>query len=88
MFREMIRGRYDCTPAFFLKSQTRRFGNCFGDLNSEEAVSHAGATGCFLVLNPKYDLVAVILTNGRRTIQLDDANYSRIINLLMSRFAK
>ncbi len=88
MFREMTRGRYDRSPAFFLKSQTRRFGRCFGDLNSEAAVGHAGATGCFMVLDPKYDLVVVILTNGSRTIQLDDANYSRIINLLMSWFAK
>ncbi|MFV0416333.1 MAG: serine hydrolase domain-containing protein, partial [Chthoniobacterales bacterium] len=88
MFREMTAGRYDRTPAFFLKSQTRRFGRCFGDLNSEEAAGHAGASGCFLMLDPKYDVIIVILTNGSQTIQQDDANYSRIINLLMARFAK
>ncbi len=86
MFREHTRGRYDRTPAFFRKSQTRRFGRYFGDLNSEEAVGHAGASGCFLLLDPKYDAILVILTNGSRTIQLSDENFARINNLLMGSF--
>jgi CubicO group peptidase (beta-lactamase class C family) len=88
MFREMTRGRYDRTTAFFLKSQTRRFGRYFGDLNSPEAAGHAGATGCFLLLDPKYDLSIVILTNGSKTIQAEDENFVRINNLLMGQFAK
>jgi CubicO group peptidase (beta-lactamase class C family) len=88
MFREHTRGRYDRTPAFFLKSETRVFGRYFGDLNSMESVGHAGASGCFLLLDPKYDLSIVILTNGSNTIQSDDANFIRINNLLMGQFAK
>ena len=86
MFREHTRGRYDRTPAFFRKSQTRRFGRYFGDLNSPEAVGHAGAGGCFFLLDPQYDTVLIILTNGSHTIQLCDENFSKINNLLMGNF--
>lgn len=89
MFREVTRGRYDRTPAFFRKSQTRRFGRLFGDLSSEEAVGHAGATGCFLLIDLRYDVSMVFLSSDSNLeFRSEDANYSRIFNLLMSRFAK
>lgn len=88
LFREVTRGRYDRTPAFFRKSQTRRFGRLFGDLSSEEAVGHAGATGCFLLIDPQYDLSMVFLSSDSNLdFRSEDANYSRIFNLLMARFA-
>ncbi len=87
MFREHTRGRYDRTPVFFLKSQTRRFGRYFGDLNSPETAGHAGSSGCFLLLDPKYDVSIVILTNGSKTIQASDENFNRINNLLMGQFS-
>lgn len=86
MFREHTHGRYDRTLAFFRKSQTRRFGRYFGDLNSPEAVGHAGASGCFFLLDPQYDTILIILTNGSHTIQLCDENFSKINNLLMGNF--
>lgn len=88
MFREHTRGRYDRTPVFFIKSQTRRFSRYFGDLNSEESVGHAGSSGCFLLLDPKYDVSIVILTNGSNTIQNCDENFARINNLLMGKFVR
>ena len=88
MFREITAGRFDRTPAFFLKSQTRVFGGYYGDLNAENALGHAGATGCFLLLDPTYDLSIVILSNGSKTIQKDDANFVKINNLMMGQFAK
>lgn len=88
MFRDVTRGRYDRTPVFFLKSQIRRFGRYFGDLNSMETAGHAGSTGCFLLLDPKYDLSIVILTNGSNTIQAEDENFARINNLLIGHFTE
>lgn len=88
IFRDVTRGRYDRTPAFFGKSQTRRFSRLFGDLSSEEAVGHAGATGCFLLIDPQYDLSMVFLSSDSNPdFRSEDANYSRIFNLLMARFA-
>lgn len=88
MFREHTAGRYDRTPVFFLKSQTRSFGNYYADLNSPETAGHAGSTGCFLLLDPKNDLAIAFLTNGSKSIQADDANFIKINNMLMGRFAK
>lgn len=88
LFREYTNGRYDRSVAFFLKSQTRRFGRYFGDLNSPESAGHAGATGCFLLLDPTYDLSIVILTNGFRTFPTIDENFNRLNSLLIGQFTK
>lgn len=88
MLREMTCGRYDRTPAFFKKSQSRRFGRYFGDLNSEEAVGHAGATGCFFCIDPEYDLAMVFLSaDSNGGWRGSDENFVRVCNVLMGRFA-
>jgi len=88
MFREVTRGRYDRTPAFFKKSQSRRFGRYFGDLNSEEAVGHAGATGCFFCIDPEYDLAMVFLSaDSNGEWKGSDESFARVCNVLMGCFA-
>ena len=73
------------TCAFFVKSGRPGFSQYFADLNSMRAVGHAGATGCYLLLDPGYDTVQVILTGSTTNeIQRDDTNFSRLNAVMLA----
>ena len=63
LFRRCLKPEFNRTPAFFAKSGYIGFGQYFADVNTMEAVGHAGATGCFFLIDPGLDAVEVVLTN-------------------------
>ncbi|MGN0833335.1 MAG: serine hydrolase domain-containing protein [Kiritimatiellia bacterium] len=76
------------TCAFFVKSGQPGFSQYFADLNSMRAVGHAGATGCYLLIDPDYDAVQVILTNSETNeIQRKDTNFSRLNAVMLANLA-
>lgn len=76
------------TCAFFVKSGRPGFSQYFADLNSMQAVGHAGATGCYLLIDPGYDTVQVILTGSEANeIQRDDTNFSRLNAVMLANLA-
>ena len=90
LFRRCLKPEFNRTPAFFAKSGYIGFGQYFADVNTMEAVGHAGATGCFLLIDPGLDAVEVVLTN--RLSENDtrfsscDANFSRIFSIMATHF--
>ena len=90
LFRRCLKPEFNRTPAFFIKSGYVGFGQYFGEVNTMEAVGHAGATGCFLLIDPGLDAVEVILTN--RLDEKDthfsscDGNFARIFSILATHF--
>ena len=90
LFRRCLKPEFNRTPAFFAKSGYVGFGQYFADVNTMEAVGHAGATGCFLLIDPGLDAVEVVLTN--RLSENDthfsscDANFSRIFSIMATHF--
>ena len=79
LFRRCLKPEFNRTPAQY-----------FADVNTMEAVGHAGATGCFLLIDPGLDAVEVVLTN--RLSENDthfsscDANFSRIFSIMATHF--
>ena len=63
LFRRCLKPEFNRTPAFFAKSGYIGFGQYFADINTMDAVGHAGATGCFFLIDPGLDAVEVVLTN-------------------------
>ena len=90
LFRRCLKPEFNRTPAFFIKSGYVGFGQYFGEVNTMEAVGHAGATGCFLLIDPGLDAVEVVLTN--RLDEKDthfsscDGNFARIFSILATHF--
>ncbi|MBR3958024.1 MAG: beta-lactamase family protein [Kiritimatiellae bacterium] len=90
LFRRCLKQEFNRTPAFFAKSGYIGFGQYFADVNTMDAVGHAGATGCFLLIDPGLDAVEVVLTN--RLSENDthfsscDANFSRIFSIMATHF--
>ena len=90
LFRRCLKPEFNRTPAFFAKSGYVGFGQYFSDVNTMSAVGHAGATGCFFLIDPGLDAVEVVLTN--RISEKDthfsscDANFSRIFSVMATSF--
>lgn len=90
LFRRCLKPEFNRTPAFFAKSGYIGFGQYFADVNTMEAVGHAGATGCFLLIDPGLDAVEVVLTNRLNENDTHfsscDANFSRIFSIMATHF--
>ena len=90
LFRRCLKDEFNRTPAFFSKSGYVGFGQYFADVNTMSAVGHAGATGCFFLIDPGLDAVEVVLTN--RISEKDthfsscDANFARIFSVMATNF--
>lgn len=81
MLRECTGGKFAKTPVMFAKTE-RDLHGCFADLNSPRAVGHPGFSGCMLMIDPEYDVAAVIVTNSQ-LLHRDWRNYKRLLNALM-----
>ena len=90
LFRRCLKPEFNRTPAFFAKSGYIGFGQYFADVNTMDAVGHAGATGCFLLIDPGLDAVEVVLTNRLNENDTHfsscDANFSRIFSIMATHF--
>ena len=90
LFRRCLKQEFNRTPAFFAKSGYIGFGQYFADVNTMDAVGHAGATGCFLLIDPGLDAVEVVLTNRLNENDTHfsscDANFSRIFSIMTTHF--
>ena len=90
LFRRCLKPEFNRTPAFFAKSGYIGFGQYFADVNTMDAVGHAGATGCFLLIDPGLDAVEVVLTNRLNENDTHfsscDANFSRIFSIMTTHF--
>jgi CubicO group peptidase (beta-lactamase class C family) len=90
LFHRCLKPEFNRTPAFFAKSGYIGFGQYFADVNTMEAVGHAGATGCYFLVDPGLDAVEVVLTS--RMSENDthfsscDANFSRIFSIMATHF--
>ena len=90
LFRKCLKPEFNRTPAFFAKSGYIGVGQYFGEVNTMEAIGHAGATGCFFLIDPGLDAVEVVLTN--RADERDthwascDANFARIFSMMTTSF--
>ena len=90
LFRKCLKPEFNRTPAFFAKSGYIGFGQYFGEVNTMEAIGHAGATGCFFLIDPGLDAVEVVLTN--RADERDthwascDQNFSRVFSMMATSF--
>ena len=90
LFRRCLKPEFNRTPAFFAKSGYIGFGQYFADINTMDAVGHAGATGCFFLIDPGLDAVEVVLTNRLNENDTHfsscDANFSRIFSIMATHF--
>lgn len=90
MFARCLKPEFNRTPAFFIKSGYVGFGQYFASVNTMEAVGHAGATGCFFLIDPGLDAVEVVLTNRQNEQDTHfsscDGNFSRIFAAMASNF--
>ena len=90
LFRRCLKPEFNRTPAFFAKSGYVGFGQYFAEVNTMEAVGHAGATGCFLLIDPGLDAVEVILTNRLNENDTHfsscDGNFARIFSIMATNF--
>lgn len=88
LFRPVLKPEFHRTPAFFIHSGGIGFSQYFADCNSMSAVGHAGATGCYLLLDPELDAVEAILTDGSDlAFRSVDQNFSRMNAVMLSYFA-
>ncbi len=90
LFRRCLKPEFNRTPAFFAKSGYVGFGQYFAEVNTMEAVGHAGATGCFLLIDPGLDAVEVVLTNRLNENDTHfsscDGNFARIFSIMATNF--
>ena len=90
MFARCLKPEFNRTPAFFVKSGYTGFGQYFASVNTMGAVGHAGATGCFFLIDPGLDAVEVVLTNRQNERDTHfsscDGNFSRIFALMVTSF--
>lgn len=91
LFRQCLKPEFNRTPAFFTKSGYVAFGQYFSALNTPSAIGHAGATGCFFLIDPGLDAVEVVLTNRQNERDTHfsscDANFARIFSIMISNFS-
>ena len=80
MLRESTGGKFSKSPGLWIKGGVDTFG-CFGDLSSPAAAGHTGMTGCMLLVDPGYDMAAVILTNSLK-LHENWNNYKKICDVL------
>lgn len=92
LFHPVLRPEFNRTPGFFKKSGGTGFGQYFSDLNSFEALSHSGATGCNFLIDPGRDAVEVIMTgtidprdNRWKSV---DGNFSRVNGVMLANFGE
>ena len=57
LFHPVLKPEFNRTPGFFRKSGATGFGQYFCELNSFDAMSHSGATGCNFLIDPGRDAV-------------------------------
>ena len=87
LFRPVLKPQFHRTPAFFIHSGEIGFGQYFADCNSMSAVGHAGATGCYFLLDPGLDAVEVILSDGSDIpFRSTDQNFSRMNAIMLGAF--
>ncbi len=87
LFRPVLKPQFHRTPAFFIHSGEIGFGQYFADCNSMSAVGHAGATGCYFLLDPAFDAVEVILSDGSDIpFRSTDQNFSRMNAIMLGAF--
>jgi len=90
LFHPVLKPEFSRTPGFFKKSGATGFGQYFSDLNSFDALSHSGATGCNFLIDPGRDAVEVILTGTREwkndLFRSCDGNFSRMNAVMMACF--
>ena len=90
LFRRCLKSEFNRTPAFFVKTGYIGFSQYFGVVNSMEAVGHAGATGCYFLIDPGLDAVEVILTNRQDEHDTHfsscDGNFVRINSIMVTAF--
>ena len=90
LFRQCLKPEFNRTPAFFMKNGYIGFSQYFSALNTPSAIGHAGATGCYFLIDPGLDAVEVVLTNRKdeRDTHFSscDANFARIFSVLMTHF--
>ncbi len=87
LFRPVLKPQFHRTPAFFIHSGEIGFGQYFADCNSMSAVGHAGATGCYFLLDPGLDAVEVILSDGSDIpFRSTDQNFSRMNAVMLGAF--
>ncbi len=82
LLAEASAGRFNKTPAFWVKGAEDRYG-CFGDLHTSSVVGHTGFSGCMLWIDPEYAIAGAIVTNSTR-LHEDWRRYKRINNRLLS----
>ena len=87
LFRPVLKPEFHRTPAFFIHSGEIGFGQYFADCNSMSAVGHAGATGCYFLIDPGLDAVEVILSDGSDIpFRSTDQNFSRMNAVMLGAF--
>jgi len=90
LFHPVLKPEFNRTPGFFKKSGGVGFGQYFSDLNSFDAMSHSGATGCNFLIDPGRDAVEVILTGTHEwkneVFRAVDGNFSRVNAVMMANF--
>ena len=90
LFRPCLKPEYNRTPAFFTRNGYIGFSQYFSALNSPSAVGHAGATGCYFLIDPDLDVVEVVLTNRQNERDTHfsscDANFARIFSIMLTNF--
>jgi CubicO group peptidase (beta-lactamase class C family) len=79
---ECTGGRFDKSPAFWLKGPVNRHG-CFGALQSPATAGHPGYTGSMLSFDPASDTTVVVVSNGM-ALQGDFGNYGRLADALLA----
>ncbi len=88
LFRPVLKPEFHRTPAFFIHSGEIGFSQYFADCNSMSAVGHAGATGCYFLIDPGLDTVQVILSDGSSLdFRSVDQNFSRMNAVMLSCFS-
>lgn len=78
LLTEMTGGRFNKTPALWVKGERDLYG-CFGDLLSASAAGHPGFSGCMLVLDPVSRFAGVLVTNSQK-LHADWSNYRKLWN--------
>ena len=88
LFRPVLKPEFHRTLAFFIHSGEIGFGQYFADCNSMSAVGHAGATGCYFLIDPGLDAVEVILSDGSDIpFRSTDQNFSRMNAVMLGAFS-
>jgi CubicO group peptidase (beta-lactamase class C family) len=83
--RDCTGGRFDRTPAFWLKG-ARNAAGCFGDSNSSRTLGHTGFSGCLLFVDLENRTVGAVASTSMH-MHLDWTNYQRACDAIMAGMA-